>query len=630
MAGSEWTERIIVVDRYLDAQYALMHAATGGEPAAIITPRLDAVRRLRVAFTQFPPNIFEEAVKFSSEAVNEAIVFLERCLKVRQNETLLLDWLAVFEFEGPAAAIERQLGITADPENDIYVLGGTDAQQIEAELKSRGYQRLLPIDQIRTKNLLVDDTADPLDNELLDNALRQLPDIISVRPERIQMLGHDGAVDSRVLSQIDSRLKLLYVGRNTTELMAKLWTAQLIKNTPALVRQGRSLLDLKDALKGRSAVVIGAGPSLDELLPRLKALETQLVFIVAFKALKSVIAAGIKPDFVVCLDPKQKTRHLEGVDLSQVGCFLVEAACEDQMVAALESRPLLPFVASDLTIELVREMKFLDLTLVGTAGSAVHAAVQFAVVFGCDRVYLAGTDFGFPQNRLYAEGAGTGDQFVVSADGQSYARQPLDSHYRAGSLTPVAANDGRVVSASLEMIKFREWVERFVRQHQDAGSGVQFLNLCKEGAVIAGAPYIDNLDLVAASSVKPLIADLLRASRPVAKVKAREFPQKLRRRMERIRELRDSCSDVLERSRKGLDYSREIARVQADSQKVIEVSTIINDKLMVLDEYAERIGERSQSESDQLLLGLIRNTRQAAVELLEVYAEIVAKLNAKV
>ena len=97
MAGSEWTERIIVVDEYLKSQYALMHAATSGESDSDILRKLDSVRKRRISFTQFPPSIFQEASRFSATAVEEAIVFLELSLKARQNDSLLVDWLKSFE-----------------------------------------------------------------------------------------------------------------------------------------------------------------------------------------------------------------------------------------------------------------------------------------------------------------------------------------------------------------------------------------------------------------------------------------------------------------------------------------------------------------------------------------------------
>ena len=631
MDRSEWAERIIVVDAYLKAQYALMHAATSGEVDAEILRKLDDVRRRRIAFTQFPPSIFQEASRFSTTAVEEAIVFLELSLKARQNDTLLADWLKVFEFKNLTIDIDRKLGLAVDPDHDVFVVGGANAVSILSNLRDRQYQRLLDLQDLP----IATDEADRSSGkeiEQLDRVLQHLPNIIAVRPERVHVLGDlESALSAKVLSQVDERLKLLYVGRNTTELMAQLWTTQLIRNLPELVRQGRSLLPLKDALRGRSAVVVGAGPSLDETIPLLRAVADHVTIIVAFKALRAVVAGGVSPDFVVCLDPKQKVRHLEGVDLSKVGCFVIEAACEDEMLSAAAGSPLVPFVASDLTAELVRELKIIEVPLVGTAGSAVHAAIQFGLTLGCEHIYLAGTDFGFPQDRLYATGAGTGDRFAVSADGKSYSRQPLDSHFRAGGLIQVDANDGSTISASLEMIKFREWVERVIAQQAEASTPVRFYNLARQGAVIAGAKFVDSIPIDPnAITPKPSVESVLKVTREISKIKPSDLPAKLRRRMDRIRALRESCNSVLDRARKGHDFSRDLERIQAESKKVIEVSTIMNEKLMTLDEYTDRVENRSRAESDQLLLSLIRHTRQAADDLLEVYSDVIRRIAAKV
>jgi hypothetical protein len=631
MAGSEWTERIVVVDAYLKAQYALMQVATGGEADTEILCKLDDVRRRRIAFTQFPPSIFQEASRFSTTAVEEAIVFLELSLKARQNDTLLADWLKVFEFKNLTIDIDRKLGLAVDPDHDVFVVGGANAVSILSNLRDRQYQRLLDLQDLPTAT----DEADRSSGEgieQLDRVLRRLPNIISVRPERVHVLGDlDPALSSKVLSQVDERLKLLYVGRNTTELMAQLWTTQLIRNLPALVRQGRSLLNLKDTLRGRPAVVVGAGPSLDEAIPLLCEVANHVTIIVAFKALRAVVAGGISPDFVVCLDPKQKVRHLEGVDLSKVGCFVIEAACEDEMLSVAAGSPLVPFVASDLTAELVRELKMIEVPLVGTAGSAVHAAIQLGLTLGCEHIYLAGTDFGFPQDRLYATGAGTGDRFAVSSDGKSYSRQPLDSHFRAGRLIQVDANDGSVIAASLEMIKFREWVERVIAQQAEASTPVRFYNLARQGAVIAGAEFVDSICIDPnAITPKPAVESVLKMTQAISKIKLSDLPAKLRRRMDRIRALRESCNSVLDRASKGHDFFRDLERIQVESKKVIEVSTIMNEKLMTLDEYTDRVENRSRAESDQLLLGLIRHTRQAADDLLKVYSDVIRRLSAKV
>lgn len=181
------------------------------------------------------------------------------------------------------------------------------------------------------------------------------------------------------------------------------------------------------------------------------------------------------------------------------------------------------------------------------------------------------------------------------------------------------------------MIKFREWVERVIAQQAEASTPVRFYNLARQGAVIAGAEFVDSICIDPnAITPKPSVESVLRVTQAISKIKLSELPAKLRRRMDRIRALRESCNSVLDRARKGHDFSRDLERIQVESKKVIEVSTIMNEKLMTLDEYTDRVENRSRAESDQLLLGLIRHTRQAADDLLEVYSDVIRRLAAKV
>ena len=152
-----------------------------------------------------------------------------------------------------------------------------------------------------------------------------------------------------------------------------------------------------------------------------------------------------------------------------------------------------------------------------------------------------------------------------------------------------------------------------------------------EGAVIAGAEFVDSICIDPnAITPKPAVESVLKMTQAISKIKLSDLPAKLRRRMDRIRALRESCNSVLDRASKGHDFFRDLERIQVESKKVIEVSTIMNEKLMTLDEYTDRVENRSRAESDQLLLGLIRHTRQAADDLLKVYSDVIRRLSAKV
>ena len=623
MTVSEWIGRINAVERYLDSQYALMSAITQAGELEAIERYLDNVRICRVAVAAFPPDMRHKTGNASAENIQDSITFLEKSLKARQNEQLILDWMKTAPFKEVTAHFERKCLLSVDPANDFLILGARHIDGAHASLSARGYRRLIRITDVMT---------DPSDLATLDEAkisevISRLPDIKNVRPERLHYVDPDGSNAKMILETFESRTKLFYVSRNTTSMMAGIWTTQILKNLPKVVLEGKSLLDLKNAGSGRTAIVVGAGPSLDEAIPEIKRLADQAIIIVAFKALRSLSAAGIRPHFVVCLDPKQKKRHLEGVDFSQVGAFVYEAASNDEMVASVKGCPTFPFVASDLPIEILRSLKLADVPIMGTAGSAVHGALHLSVLLGCSRVYLAGTDFGFPDNRLYASGSGTGDEFKVSADGKSYSRQPLDSHYRSGNLKAVPANDGGEVGASLEMIQFREWVEKFVGIETSKNDELRFFNLSSRGAVIKGVPLANTIECLEVDQSTPfLVRDVSSNARRVSDKKKTQLISVFLARVETLRKLRESCKKIKEKNHKNKNFSAELDKMQSLSRRCIEVSTLINEKLMEIDEYAERVADRSREESDRLILDLVGKANAAAEDVSAVYLEIVKSL----
>jgi len=625
MTVSEWVGRISAVERYLDSQYALMSAITQEMASELIEKYLDTVRICRIAFAAFPPDMRHNAGNASAENIQDSITFLEKSLKARQNEQLILEWLKTAPFNELTVHFERKCLLSVDPVNDFLILGSRRVDEVYEALQKRGYQRLIRITDV---------LSDPNDLTTLDDlkvtdVVSKLPDIKNVRPERLHFVDPDGTNSKLILETFESRTKLFYVSRNTTSMMAGIWTTQILKNLPKVTLEGQSLLDLRGAGSGRTAVVVGAGPSLDQVMPEIKRVADQAIIIVAFKALRSLIAAGVRPHFVLCLDPKQKKRHLEGVDFSQVGAFVYEAASNDEMVASVTGCPTFPFVASDLPIEILRALKLAAIPIMGTAGSAVHGALQLSVLLGCPQVYLAGTDFGFPDNRLYATGSGTGDEFKVSADGKSYSRQPLDSHFRSGNLKSVPANDGGEVGASLEMIQFREWVEKFVGIETAKNSQLQFFNLAFRGAVIKDVPFAKSIECSHLNDESSFpVREVSSKAKRVSDKKKNQLVSVFLSRVETLRKLRDSCQKIKDKNHKNRDFSVELNKMQSLSRRCIEVSTLINEKLMEIDEYADRVSDRSREESDRLILDLVSKANKAAEEISDVYLGVVKSLKA--
>jgi len=515
---------------------------------------------------------------------------------------------------------ERAHGLEIDPDHDLVVIGGPAAASLRLALNARKYLRVIELSEIQSEI-----SPEDIDEQKLFKSLFALSNINKVRPNRIHYINNEINEERRAdhLKIIKNRIELFYVSRNTNVLMSSIWTPNILRNIATFVENGHDISSLKKLGLGRSAVVIGAGPSLDEQLPKIAAVQDQTIIFCAFKALRAVTAYGIIPDIVICLDPKQKIRHLEGVDLSRLGAFAIEAASNGELVDTIVECPILPFVASPVPLELLRAIGAANIPLMATGGSAIHGAIQSALLLGCRSIYLAGADFGFPGRRLYAAGAGTGDEFTVADDGMSYRRQPLDSHFRGGELFPVRANDGSTIGASVEMIQFREWTESRIQSAAQLEEPAQFFNLCEHGAEIKGAPYVTEITLVNnGNDLKPSIRDAALASQKVAKLRPKELRNRLRARADRLRKLLKVCNSIIEKSQREKSWENDLKKMIREARHCLEISTFINAQLIELNEYTDRIKDITAYEADRLILRLVDETREAAVGLLEVYAEI--------
>ncbi|HAK47516.1 MAG TPA: hypothetical protein DCO79_16545, partial [Spirochaeta sp.] len=100
---------------------------------------------------------------------------------------------------------------------------------------------------------------------------------------------------------------------NTLNRFGRTWTRNLFRNIEVFKNAGDSGL-LYDRFKEVPAIVIAAGPSLDELLPLLPELKKRSLLICVDTALKAVLSSGTAPDFAVVVDPQYlNTRHLDNL-----------------------------------------------------------------------------------------------------------------------------------------------------------------------------------------------------------------------------------------------------------------------------------------------------------------------------
>jgi len=100
---------------------------------------------------------------------------------------------------------------------------------------------------------------------------------------------------------LELTLRTWWRNRMTLVMLGGRLVRNLLDNLPLLAAAG----DAADLAADLPVVVAGAGPSLDDAIPALRALRGRYALVAADTALPALARAGVPPDLVVCLEAQQ-------------------------------------------------------------------------------------------------------------------------------------------------------------------------------------------------------------------------------------------------------------------------------------------------------------------------------------
>lgn len=239
--------------------------------------------------------------------------------------------------------------------------------------------------------------------------------------------------------------------------------------------QALTVESLRDSSKDRPAIVVSAGPSLTKAIPTLKEIGTKCIIVAAGAAWKTLVNEGIRPDYVVLLDPFERTRsEFEGMDPDGETLIADFSGLPDVVagftgsMAFYCSSPELHGVMNAVTNRTWGHLE--------QGGSVAHIAFSFARLIGARPIVLIGQDLAFTGGLTHV---GT------HVDSQQVSGKFSPKH---GPLHDVAAFGGEgTVLTSRSLDTFRIWFEA------NARDGV--LNATGGGAKIRGVPEIGFVEL---------------------------------------------------------------------------------------------------------------------------------------
>lgn len=197
--------------------------------------------------------------------------------------------------------------------------------------------------------------------------------------------------------------------------------------------------ELKDIFKDKAVVIVGAGPSVDSQLNRLRKYRDKITVFATGHITRKLVNEGITPDAVIITDPQPLMyKQIDGVNLKDIPMILLSTASSS--IVEYYNGPI--YVAYQSEYEPAEiKAKEMGVTLFETGGSVTTTALDIALRFGAGKIVFVGVDLAYTGGYSHALGEG---RKVENTDG----------------LRQVRSNTGGMVYTSKNLDIYRKWIER--------------------------------------------------------------------------------------------------------------------------------------------------------------------------
>lgn len=280
---------------------------------------------------------------------------------------------------------------------------------------------------------------------------------------------------------------------NTITKYSRIWLANSVENL-AFIRdkKGYLLSDLEGKYHGRTALIAGAGPSLNDNIAKIQANRDKFTIFAVNKTVQYLLQNGITPDFVVCLDAGYTDLTLGGLEqhLEKTNA-IIDIRTDKDVVKKSFNKVFFNFSNTDTFMNKLSEhnsfMKFYE-----TGGSASIFAFISAVKLGFSKIVFAGIDLAFKDNVIYSYGETM----------QRVSQEEIIVDRIKKNLVQVKSVNGSLVYTREDYQAFIHHFNQLIKELDYS----EIYNISSFGALIDGVKNVsfDDLVLTANSAMAPV------------------------------------------------------------------------------------------------------------------------------
>ncbi|MDA3850153.1 MAG: DUF115 domain-containing protein [Spirochaetaceae bacterium] len=348
------------------------------------------------------------------------------------------------------------------------------------------------------------------------------------------------------------------VNRNTLKRFGKLWIRNFALNLPSINR-ANGLSCWRNRYKGVPAVVVAAGPGLDEQWKNLRELSSKMIIIGVDTAYRSLKRENIPVDFLVVTDPQYwNSRHL---DFQEPNEILISDSSTHPRVFRQQKGPI--FLSTSHFPLAGRFEDFLDVKL-KSGGSVATSAWGMARLLGCSPIFLIGLDLSYPQSTTHNRGSYFEERSLnISRRLSGVAQHNWDGLHSAPAVYREGQKAGKSVHSDQRMSIYLDWFSEETAKAEDG----PFINCSTRGAKIKG--MIDG-SLTMISHYPDIEEKPKKLLDRISKDIPRRDPERVVQQLNQLILSLDRCSDIVKAGMKGSEKLQSLFYENKDLQEQLE------------------------------------------------------------
>lgn len=205
-----------------------------------------------------------------------------------------------------------------------------------------------------------------------------------------------------VKDQIIVGIRRYEVGNSTLLRFGKIWTKNFFRNMHRYFKNQKLIPYLGWATQ-KPAIIIAAGPSLEEALPFLQKQQNHAILIACDTALPMLQQAQINPDFVITVDPQEKNSLYLRYSANKDHILIADPAIHDSSFEGYKDQNII-LMDSAFPLYAPFEGFWGHCGLLASGGSVSTSAFDFARKIDADPIIMVGQDLSFTKKKSYSSG----------------------------------------------------------------------------------------------------------------------------------------------------------------------------------------------------------------------------------